>query len=327
MLLHQHPSVHRSAAPCTTPAAEPVNWDDLRFFLQVVRDRSLTTAARQLGVTQSTVGRRLAVLEARLGARLLRRTREGYVCTPAGEAIRERVERIDSETQSIERMIGGLDRRVSGTVRVAAPVLLATHQLSPLTATLRAHYPDLTLELASCNQPLDASLAGADMAVQLRPFACPDLVVRRVGRLALGFYASLDYLRRRGEPDCHSGCAGHDLLALTPSIETQGEAEWIAADAWQAHIAVRTDCRETQLWANLCGGGIALLPCFRADERPGLVRLRTRTPPPVAEIWVAVQPENRGVPRVRAVLDAVADAFRRDVEQPGEAARETASAA
>ena len=166
------------------------------------------------------------------------------------------MERINREALSIERIIGGLDLRLSGRVRVATLVLLANRQLSPLAAAMRARYSDLALELCCCDHPAEAVQNGADIAVQLQPFAQPELVVRRIGRLGLRLYASSDYLRRRGGPDCESGCAGHDLLALTATSQSHGEAEWIAANAWQARVAMRTNCRETQLSAGLQGSGL-----------------------------------------------------------------------
>jgi len=86
--------------------ADPMDWDDLRFFLEVIRHRSLVAAAKQLNVTQSTVGRRLASLEAQLGVRLVERTQEGYVPTLAGAGIREHVERVEAEMHSVKRAVG-----------------------------------------------------------------------------------------------------------------------------------------------------------------------------------------------------------------------------
>lgn len=305
----QHPP--RPAVPSAAARAEAVDWDDLRYFLALLQCKSLTEAARTLGVTQSTVGRRLAALENRLGVRLLQRSPEGYTCTAAGEAIREHVERINGEAQRIERMIGGLDLRLDGTVRVAAPVLLANHLLTPVTALLRARYPDIVLDL-SCQPTNNAlPLRGCHIIVQPQAFDEPDLIVRRIGLLHFGLYASLEYLRRRGHPPIDAGCCGHDLIAPDEAIAVPGEMDWLAATARNARIALRTNCRDTQVWAALQGAGLALLPNFRADCHRTLCRVPARTAPPVAEIWLAVHRDNRDVPRVRAVLDCIAETVRR----------------
>ncbi len=288
-----------------------MDWDDLRFFQEVIRHKTLSAAARQLHVTQSTVGRRLASLEASLGVRLVHRTREGYVPTFAGEAIREHIERVEAETQAVRRVVGGLDQRLEGVVRVTTLALLASHLLAPSTAALHAQHPEIMVELLCYVPSPNLAAREADIAVQLGRFAQPDLVVRRIGTLAFGLYASLAYLGKNGEPDTTAGCSGHHLITIVDEDALPEQAEWLAEIAGRARIMLRTDSRETQLWATLQGGGLALLPCFRADREAALQRLHTPSPAPGAEIWMAVHRDHRHMPRIRAVLDCIAEAARR----------------
>ena len=109
-----------------------LDWDDLRFFLAIARHGSLTAAAKDLGVAQSTVGRRLASLEENLAVRLLNRTPEGYRLTLAGEAVRSQAERVEAEALAIERSMGGHDEKLQGTVRVSCTETLAVHASLPL---------------------------------------------------------------------------------------------------------------------------------------------------------------------------------------------------
>ena len=111
-----------------------LDWDDLRFFLAVARFGSLSAAARELRCTQSTVGRRLASLEARLGVRLLNRTPRGYVATQAGESIREHAERIEIAALAVERIAGGRDTRLEGRVTLACIESVANVILAPCFA-------------------------------------------------------------------------------------------------------------------------------------------------------------------------------------------------
>ena len=94
--------------------ADVLDWDDLRFFLAVARHGSLTAATKELGVAQSTVGRRLASLEGSLSARLLLRTPEGYKLTLAGESVKAQAERVEAEALTVERTVGGQDERLQG---------------------------------------------------------------------------------------------------------------------------------------------------------------------------------------------------------------------
>jgi DNA-binding transcriptional LysR family regulator len=288
-----------------------MDWDDLRFFQALLRHKTLSATAQHLRVTQSTVGRRLASLEASLGVRLVHRTREGYVPTAAGEAIREHIDRVEAETQAVRRVVGGLDRRLEGVVRVTSPTLLASHLLAPCTAALHAEHPEIMVELLCYVPSPNLAARDADVAVQLGRFEQADLVVRRIGTLAFGLYASVAYLSQRGEPDAGDGCPGHHLVTLVEDTRIPAQADWLAAAAGRARVMLRTDSRETQVWATLQGGGLALLPCFRADREPALRRLDTPAPAPGAEIWMAVHQDHRQVPRVRAVLDCIAEAARR----------------
>ena len=102
-----------------------LDWNDLRFFLAVARNGNLSAAARELRVSQPTVGRRLASLEATLGVRLLNRTPDGYVLTLAGRDVRERAEHLEREAQALERTVSGRDTRLSGPVRVTCAETMA----------------------------------------------------------------------------------------------------------------------------------------------------------------------------------------------------------
>jgi DNA-binding transcriptional LysR family regulator len=112
-----------------------LDWDDLRFFLAIARHRTLATAAKHLQVTQSTVSRRLASLQEKMGVRQLQRTVDGYVLTLAGESIRAHVERLEAEALSVERAVAGHDIRLDGLVRVTSSQLLTSHLTEAMPST------------------------------------------------------------------------------------------------------------------------------------------------------------------------------------------------
>ena len=287
-----------------------LDWDDLRFFLTVARHRTLAAAAKHLHVTQSTVSRRLASLQAGLGARLLQRSADGYSLTLAGESIHAYAERVEAEALLIERAVAGRDLRLEGPVRVAGSQLLTSHLLAPAFAALHARHRGILVEALPrlSGEPLATN--EADVAVRLRRFEHQDLVVRSLGAIAFGLYGCLAYLERHGEPDLAGGCPGHQLIILLGDRELSAQAAWLAGHAGRAKVVLKADSYETQHRAAACGGGLALLPCFLADREPALRRVDTPTPVPSAEIWLGVHRENRQVPRVRAVLDCIADAVR-----------------
>ena len=242
-----------------------LDWDDLRFFLAVARHGTLAMAARELHVTQSTVSRRLAALQARMGVRLLQRTANGYVATLAGDRIRAHVERVEAEAMMVEQAVAGLDARPEGLVRVTSSQLLTSHLLAPTFAALQAIHPGILIEAYPTLPDEPLASREADVAIRLRRFEHPELVVRKIGALAFGFYACMAYLTRFGEPDLGTGCAGHHLIGPLSDGDLSAQTAWLDEHAGRARVVLKADSYETQHWAAAFGGGLALLPRFRAD--------------------------------------------------------------
>ena len=287
-----------------------LDWDDLRFFLAVARHGTLSAAAKHLQVTQSTVGRRLASLQEGLGVRLLHRAADGYVLTPAGDSIRAHVERVESEALSVERTVAGHDIRLEGVVRVVSSQLLTSHLLAPSFAALHADHVGILIEAMPEQRGEPLASHDADIAVGLQQFGNQDLVARRIGTVAFGLYCCVAYLLRHGTPDLRLGSPGHRLITLLDDYDLSAQAAWLTEHTGRAQVVLKADSYETQHWSACNNGGLALLPRFRADAEPALRLIGTDTPVPSAEIWLGVHRENRLVPRIRAVLDTIAEAVR-----------------
>ena len=287
-----------------------LDWDDLRFFLTVAQHRSLVSSAKLLHVTQSTVGRRLSTLESRMGVRLLRRGSDGYALTLAGKAIFSNVQRMEGEALEVERAIAGHDTRLAGIVRVMGSQMVTSHLLAPSLAALHATDRSVLVELVPVLPGEAQTLREADMAVQLQPFEHQDLVVRKLGAMAFGLYGAAAYVRRCGKPAIEEGCVGHQLITLLDDRELSAQAGWLSEHGRRGDVVLRSDSYETQYWATVSGGGLAVLPRFRADAEPALQPLATQVPIPSADIWLGTHRESRELPRVRAVLDCVASALR-----------------
>ncbi len=287
-----------------------LDWDDLRFFLSLSRNGSLSAAAKELHVAQSTVGRRLASLEDSLGVRLLNRTPEGYAPTQAGEGVRVQAERLEAEAMALERDVGGRDVRMAGLVRVTCVEAIATHILAPCLASLQNEQPDIMIELIPNARELSLSMREADVSVRLKQPDQHDLVVRRIGTIAFGLYASPAYLERRGELDFEGGCPGHHLITQSEDIEDAAQTGWLTDRAPRARVAMQTSSHESAVAAAIHGGNLACLARFRADREEGLQRLTIAPPIPSASIWLVVHRDNRQTPRIRAVLTHITERVR-----------------
>ena len=287
-----------------------LDWDDLRFFLSIARHGSLTAAASELRVAQSTVGRRLASLEAGLGVRLLHRTPDGYVLTLAGESVRAQAERAEAEIVGVLRSVGGHDTRLEGLVRVTCTETFAAYVLAPCFAALQIQHPGILVELVPSARSLSLSMREADIAVRLRSSDQHDLVVRRLGRIAFGLYASPTYIERCGEPDFEAGCSGHSLMTQLGDGEQDAQTTWVTDLAPRARLGLQTSSHEALLSTTRSGGGLACLARFRADGEPGLIRLKTPSVAPTTDIWLVVHKDSRNTPRVRATLTAITKCVR-----------------
>lgn len=282
-------------------------WDDLRTILAIAQAGSLAGAARGLGVSHATVFRRLGGIEQRLGVRLFERDRAGYNATPAGEELAAAAQRIESEVLEAERRVAGRDLRPSGTVRVTTTDTLLIGLLSPVFADFRAACPDIALEVAVSNLLFSLSKREADVAI--RPTQAPpeNLVGRRVGTIAQAVYGSAavhapgDTLPEPGECDW----VGPDDSMAYRQVEA-----WMAEHGADARCRYRADTLMGMLAAVRDGIGLATLPCYLGDAESRLVRFGGTIPELSTDLWVLSHPDLRGVARIRAFTDFVAQAVR-----------------
>jgi molybdate transport repressor ModE-like protein len=295
-------------------------WDDLRLFIAIVRAGSLTAAAAQVGVNQSTMSRRLAALEAAAGQPLLERVPGGpgghgvYVCTPAGERMMRTVERIEGEVQGLTRDLGLGSVGLEGTVRLSAPEALASHFLAPRLPALRAEHPGLAIELVTDERP-SLGRRDSDLGLTLGLPSEPDLFVRKLGEIVFAAYAARSYVADHGLPeagDAGPGFSGHTAIGHTDDQGDLPEAAWFARLARGARPALRTSAILSQFEAVRAGVGIAALPCYLADPAGGLVRLTDPATGPRREIWLGVHRDLRHAPRLRAVIEFLSAMVKRE---------------
>ena len=284
-----------------------LDWDDLRFFLALSRHGSLSAAAKVLHVSQSTVGRRLTSLEATLAVRLLNRTPDGYVPTLAGTAVREKAERLEAEALALERDVSGRDARLRGLVRVTCAETMAAHVLAPSFASLHATHPDIMIELIPNPRELSLSMREADISVRLGQPEQHDLVVRRIGGIAFGIYATAEYLRECGTLDFDDGCPGHRLITQMDDTQEMTQSAWLTEMASRATVVLQTSSHEAAVLAAANGGGLACLARFRADAEDRLIRIPVPAEPPSADVLLLVHKDNRDTPRIRVVLTHITD--------------------
>ncbi|MBP1298163.1 MULTISPECIES: LysR family transcriptional regulator [Bradyrhizobium] len=283
----------------------PLDWNDLRLVLAVAREGSLSGAARRLGVTHSTVFRRLGTIEDAIGTRLFERFRDGYAPTPAGEIAAASAARLEDEVLALERKLAGRDLRPSGPVRITTTDTLGAVLMRHLPA-MRAAHPEIQPEIIISNAMANLTRREAEIAIRPTPAPSELLVGRRVADIAHAVYGSRAYLARRSDRDL----SVHDWIGLDDALAGTVVAGWMRENLRSARITCRVDALPALRDAAAAGLGLALLPCYVGDLAPTLRRL---TPKALAEprsaLWLLTHDDLKRTARIRATLDFLASAL------------------
>ena len=277
-----------------------MDWSDVKIFLAIARNGTLGAAARALGQSQPTMGRRLKALEAAVGHALFQRTSDGFVLTDEGSAVLQHAERMEEEAVSFERELDGQGKQLEGTLRIASSDWFGTHVLTPILARLVADNPRLTIELLTDARIYSLARREADLAVRIAPFKESGVLQRRLTRLDYGLYREA----RAAPPEPGSGL-GAALVTMDHAFETFPDAQWLRETFPKATVAFRSNSREAQARAVLSGAGVAVLPDLLARTMAGLVRVAIEPPPPARDVWIGYHGDLRRLRRLRVVLDAV----------------------
>lgn len=277
-----------------------MEWSDLRVFLAISREGTLGAAARKLGQTQPTMGRRLRALEMAVGHKLFQRTREGFVLTDEGSAVLDHARRIEEEALAIERQLAGHEQHLEGSLRITASDWFGVTVLTPVLADFARQHPHVAVELLTDSRFLSLSRREADLAFRIRPFEEPDIVSRKLLHMRYGVYA-----RSENKSAALGDGVGATLLALDTGFTGTPDDSWLQTMLPKAQVVFRSNSRLVQ--ARMCaqGAGIAVLPTPLGDGLAGVERIDLGKQPPGRDTWVGYHRDLRRLARLRALLDLV----------------------
>jgi DNA-binding transcriptional LysR family regulator len=283
-----------------------MDWDDVRVFLAVAQAASLAQGARAVGLDRSTASRRLAALEAALGAQLFVRAPGGLRLTTAGRRLTHRAEAMGQAARAMLAEATLEQAELAGTVRVATTEAFAVLLVQEGLLALRAQHPQLVVELLGGNRPLDIARGEADLALRVSPVKEAHVKVRRVARLGLALFASEDYVRRRGAPASPKALAGHDVVLLGGELAVVPEAQWLASQPG-VQVAFRSSSMSALLAAVSGGAGIGAFTDAWGARTEGLRRLFALEFIEPRPLFLATAPEAAARPAVRVVADHIAE--------------------
>jgi DNA-binding transcriptional LysR family regulator len=279
------------------------DWNDLKYFLAVARHGSTIAAGKALGLSQSTVHRRLVELEKRIGHRLVTRTAAGYRLTDFGNELQPYAERIEAMVKDFERHITDTGRDGSGIIRVTCPEPVV-QKMTALIERFHARHPKLRIEFLMSDRYLDLAKGEADVAFRSGD-TDDDLVGRKIADSIWAVYASRGYIEAHGKPEHVQDLSRHPLVCLDESMSNHRVAKWLEEVAPDAKIAARNNSVLGLMYAVKSGIGIGPLPTAIADTEPSLVRVLG----PISELarsWrLLTHPDLRSAPRIAAFFDFI----------------------
>lgn len=276
-----------------------MDWNDVRHFLALARLGSIRAAGASLGVSHSTVSRRVEALEDTLKARLFDRNRDGYTLTQAGQQMVPGAERIEMEMAALERGLIGRDERLSGPVAVTCCDAFVAALIIDALTELCTQYPGIELGITTDSRAFDLSKREADIAVRIlaRSARPPEhLIGARVVPVVVANYVARAHRAQR-DPD-HPGSTPR-WVAFDDRAQQDAmiaASSYPNVPAWGAFSSL-----EALIQATRAGLGIVMLPTYVGDQQAALCRLAQPDLRHVADVWLLSHPDLRDNVRFRAI--------------------------
>jgi len=292
-----------------------LDWNDLRYFLAVAREGSTLAAGRQLRVSQTTVARRIAALEAAVGFPLFDKRQAGYALTPAGEGLMERARQVDVAATAFTEAAAAEKRDTSGTVRITTQEIFMI-LLAPMLRELHEQHPEIMIELDDSQDFRDLGEGEADIALRSAIGDLgPGVVGRRIGPDDWTLYCSRGYADEHGVPRTRAKLRKHAFIG------GGGPKLWRAYSAWlhdlglDDRVVMHHASAMGMLSAIRSGLGIAVLPCIVADAELDLVQCVPPRGDHGRTMWLVTHERVRRTPRVRTVIDFLYERIMRHVRE------------
>lgn len=284
----------------------PFNWDDLKVFLALARNRSTIAAGRALRVDQSTVHRRLTELERCLGLPLVQRHPSGYRLTELGQELVPHAERIEEAVRAFERCLEEARLGHAGIIRLTCPEPLVTRLTrSGFLDRFHSRHPEIHVEFVMSDRQLDLMKGEADVALRSGDTDDHRLVGRKIADSVWAVYASRHYVERHGAPGSVEELELHALVGFDASLSGHRAARWLASVAPGATFVARNEGVLGLVHSVKSGVGVAPLPTALGDAEPDLVRVLGPIPELTRAWRLLTSPELRRTHPISAFFDFV----------------------
>ena len=285
---------------------ERLNWNDLRYFLEVARRGRLLGAARKIGVNHTTVARRIAALEDSLEVLLFEKTKDGYLLSQAGESLLPLAEQMENATNFAKEQVQVSGHTLTGNLRVGAPDGFGNAFLAGRIAPFMRDNPELTVELVPVPLPHNLIKREVDISISLEAMKRPNIYVKKITDYKLFLYSSKKYLKENKinfkGPDAiaHKTFANYiiDILYTNQLNFNQHISEAITSQFQSSTVLA-----QYEFVAN--GGGLGVLPYFMAWKDKRLVPILTSRYCFVRSYWLRIPQELKRLARIQSLQNFI----------------------
>lgn len=286
------------------------DWTLSRSFLAVAETGSLSQAARALGLSQPTLGRHIAEMEATLGLTLFTRVPRGVQPTEAALAILPHARAMREAAAGLALAAAGRDKALAGTVRITASRIVAFYLLPPMLADLRATHPGIEVELVASDTTENLHFREADIALRMYRPTQDTVVTRHLTDLPTGLYAAHSQIARQGLPQTADDLLAMDFVGFDRSDLILRTMAGLGIKRQREDFALRCDDQLVYWQMVRAGLGVGGMQCLVGDADPAVVRIAPFLTLPTLPVWLTAPEALRQTPRIRAVLDHLARGFR-----------------
>ena len=288
-------------------ALTKLDWSLVQAFLAVAETGSLSAAARDLGLTQPTVGRHVQALEDGLGVALFKRQARGMALTEEGAALLDPARRMREAAQALSLHAASGESDLSGTVRVTSSVFVAHHILPRIVAELRETTPDIQIELAASDTTENLLFGEADIAVRMFRPTQLDIVAKHIGDVQLALFGAKSYIQRRGRPTTPEEVVEHEIIGYDRNDAMIRGFREAGMEVGPDFFPVRCD-NNTVVWELVrAGAGLGFGMELAGQDDPLLTQIDFGVEIPRMGVWLAAHERVRRSPRVDAVWRLLSD--------------------
>lgn len=279
------------------------DWNDLRYFLELARRGKLSAAALRLGVDHTTVARRVSALEAELGLQLFDRANRTYSLTADGKRLLAHAEKIEIGSNELIEALTPATGGPTGTVRLATPEAFGSQFIARHAASFHAYNPGIQLEVIAETRPLSLSRREADAAITLAKAEQGRVLSNKVGDYRLRLYAAPSYLQQHPPIVRPGDLKDHQFIWYVDDLLPLPQLKMLDKMIGAPNIVFRTTSVTGQANAAATGLGLALLPCFVADQMKSLTTVLPREVSIIRDLWLTLHADIAAEPRMEKLVE------------------------